>query len=169
MSVLDLVRYFRRKGCNYYYEYDESYGNLDLKDKVVVHVGGDCGSSAYYFLLHGARYVIFYEKNARLLAKYMAVCSELGFCDRAEARGEWKPGDYPDGDAFIMDCEGCEAGIDFNALSKYKLACIAIHIWTRGKAYLLKNMYGWRLQYVSDDGKELMFCRENVNAYVLFP
>ena len=160
MSVLDLVKYFREKGCDYYHEYDESYGSLDLKDKVVVHVGGDCGSSAYYFILHGAERVIFYEKDAELLDKYATVCSELGFCDRAEARGEWRPGDYPDGDVFIMDCEGCEADIDFNALSKYKLVCIAVHAWTQDRAHLLKNMYGWRLQYVSEDGKELMFCRE---------
>jgi hypothetical protein len=159
MSVSDPIKYFKEKGCNYYYEYDESYGSLDLKDKVVVHVGGDCGSSVYYFLLHGARYVIFYEKNTELLRKYRDVCKELKFCEKVEAKGEWRPGEYPDGDVFIMDCEGCEAGVDLNALSKYSLACIAVHAWTPDKASLLKNMYGWRLQYVSNDGQELMFCR----------
>jgi len=160
MSAQDLVIYFKEKGCDYYYEYEECYGSLDLKDKVIVHIGGDCGSSAYYFLLHGAKHVIFYERNAELIKKYEAVCRELGFCEKAEAKGEWKPGDYPDGDVFIMDCEGCEAGLDLNALSKYKTACIAVHAWTQDKAHLLKSMYGWRLQYTSRDGEELMFCRE---------
>ena len=169
MSNTDLINYFKEKGCDYYYEYDDSYGNLDLKDKVIVHVGGDCGSSVYYFILKGARYVIFYEKDTELLRKYRDVCKELGFCEKAEAKGEWKPGDYPDGDIFIMDCEGCEADVDFNALSKYKTACIAVHAWTQDKAPLLKNMRGWRLQHVSLDGQELMFCSEHRDAYTLFP
>jgi len=158
LNTQDIIEYFKAKGCHYYYEYNECYGNLDLKDKIIIHIGGDCGSSSYFFIKNGAKYVIFYEKDKELLKKYQDVCRELNFCDKVEAREEWKAGDYPNGDIFIMDCEGCEENINFNELLKYKLICIAVHSWTTNKAYLLRKMYNWYLKYVSDDGQELMFC-----------
>ncbi len=153
-----LEKYFESRGCNYWKEFPLSYGSLHVFDRVVIIVGADCGSSHVYFLLRGARCVIGYEKEEKLRNMWKEVCANFSFCDYGEIRGEWR-GEYPDGDVFVMDCEGCESSLDFSQLKKYKQWCIAVHDWTQNRTELLRNLRGSTLTYVSDDGHEIMLCR----------
>ena len=155
----DLSKYFKDRGCDYWYEYQESYGDLNVREKTIQLIGGDCGSSALFLLLNGAEKVVQYEKdnNKNELFKN-AICHEFNICNDVEIKGEWKGG-YEDTNIFIMDCEGCEGHIDLTKLDKYELSCIAVHEWTKNRTKLLKEMKGWKLQFTSADGKELMFCK----------
>ncbi|AZI75855.1 putative SAM-dependent methyltransferase [Sulfolobales Beppu filamentous virus 3] len=152
-------KYFSDRGCDYWYEYDNSYGFLDVKGKKIVIVGADCGSSALYFLLHGAVYIIQYEKDEERRKRWDEVCRYFNICDKAVMNGEWN-NEYPDADVFIMDCEGCESSLDVDKLSKYTTWCIAVHQWTQNRVELLRKLirYGVKLRYVSDDGNEIMVC-----------
>lgn len=158
--MYNFEEYFKELGCDYWYEYDSCYGDIDFKDKIVINVGGDCGSSALYFVMKGASKVIAYEKDDELRnIFYNVVLKDFPILkDKVIMNGEWK-GEYPDGDIFIIDCEGCESILDFDKLNKYKIVLVAIHIWTEDKKDLFKKMIGWKLKYVSKDGKELTFMK----------
>ena len=155
----DLNSYFKELGCDYWYEYDKVYCDLDVKDKVVIQVGGDCGSSAIYFVMKGAKRVIFYESDPNLVEKFRKdVCSWFD-CSRIEARGKWDGKDYPDGDIFTIDCEGCEVSLDFSAIRKYQICLVSVHNWIpyEGWTKLIPNLVNWKLVYSSRDSKELTF------------
>ncbi len=149
--------YFRSRDCDYWREFEPSYGHLSVRNRVVVVVGADCGSTHVYFLLRGARYVIGYEKEEKLRKMWMEVCIYFNICDKGEIRGEWH-GEYPDADVFVMDCEGCESNLDISQLRKYKEWCVAVHDWTSNRVSLLRKLYGTVFTYVSDDGHEIMLC-----------
>ena len=169
---MDYRKYFADKGCDYWYEYDSAYGWLNVKGKRIVIVGADCGSSAIYFLLHGADYVIQYEKDEERRKRWDEVCRDFtAVCNKAEMHGEWN-NEYPDADVFIMDCEGCESSLvggtptppspnNVEKLNKYAVWCVAVHQWTENRVMLLRKLipYGVTLRYVSDDGNEIMLCK----------
>jgi hypothetical protein len=71
---------------------------------------------------------------------------------------EWK-GEYENVDIFVMDCEGCEEGLNVEMLKKYERWCIGIHDWTKNRVELLRKMEGTTYTYVSDDGREITLCR----------
>lgn len=150
--------YFCKKQCCYWSEYPESYGRLNVEGKTVTLVGADCGSTFLYLILRGAKKLIGYEKEERLRKEWEKVCQEFNICSFAEMRGEWK-GEYDNTDIFLMDCEGCEESLDFTKLYKYKAWCIAVHEWTKNRTFLMKNLQGSTLTFITDDGKELMFCK----------
>ena len=150
---------FKELGCDYWREQYLAYGGIDFRDKTVIMVGADCGTTIVYALLRGARYVIGYEKNEELRKKWeTVVCKELYICDRAEMKGEWRGDEYLDGDVFLMDCEGCEQLLDFTRLSKYKDVCIALHSWTERRDEILAQLVGYIITYVTPDKKEVVFC-----------
>jgi|UniRef100_A0A0F2LNF3 hypothetical protein len=151
------AEYFRSKGCDYWRELEPSYGCLNVRGRVVVVVGADCGSTHVYFLSRGARYVIGFEKSDDLRRVWNSVCADFHICDHGEIRGEWH-GEYPDADVFVMDCEGCESNLDVSSLSKYKEWCIAVHDWTSNRVSLLRKLQGAIFSYVTDDGREIMLC-----------
>lgn len=155
-SNMDYRKYFKDRSCDFWYEYDDAYGWYDWHYKTVTMVGADCGSSSLYFILHGAKYIVAYEKDEDIRKKWDNVCKEFNICEKVEMRGEWI-GQYPSTDVFVMDCEGCEHIIDFELLKGYKAVFLAVHDWTEDRVKLLRQMYRWKLVFVSDDGKELMF------------
>lgn len=123
----------------------------------MVIIGGDCGSSAVYMLLRGAKYVIQYEKEERLRKLWQEkVCKDFYICDRAEMIGEWNGKEYPPADIFVIDCEGCECALDFEKLKRYKLAVVAIHKFANCYSDMLQKIseLNSRLVYVSEDGLE---------------
>ena len=151
--------YFCKLECCYWHEFELAYGKLDVKDKTITIIGNDCGSSALYFLLKGAKKIIGYEKSDELNKRFKEkVCKEFQICDKVEINGEWSANQYPNTDVFIMDCEGCEGKLDFSQLQKYKQYCIAIHDWTENRFELMKKLYGTILTFISDDNREFVFC-----------
>jgi hypothetical protein len=165
-------KYFCDLQCCYWHEFDLAYGKLQVENKTITIVGNDCGSSALYFLLKGAKKVIGYEKSDELNRKFKEkVCKELNICDKVEINGEWSGNIYPNTDIFIMDCEGCEAKLleikaerseaklDISQLQKYKEFCVAIHDWTENRFDLMKKLYGTVLTFITDDNREFVFCR----------
>ena len=152
--------YFCKLQCCYFHEFDQAYGRLEVKDKTITIIGNDCGSSALYFLLKGAKRIIGYEKEEKLNRLFKEkVCKEFQICDKVEINGEWNGNQYPDTDIFIMDCEGCEKNLDVSQLQKYKQYCIAIHDWTKNRFDLMRKLYGTILTFITDDNREFVFCK----------
>ncbi len=157
--MTDYAEYFAKLECAYWHEYQYAYSTLDLRDRNVVMIGGDCGSSALYFLLKGASRVVMYEKEEKLRKLFSEkVCHDFNICDRVEVHGEWKGGEYLEGDIFIMDCEGCEDALDINKLFGYDQWCVAVHDWAKRRVELLRALAGNTFTYVSDDGREIVIC-----------
>ena len=157
---MDYKDYFCKLECCYWHEFDLAYGKLDVKDKTITIIGNDCGSSALYFLLKGAKKIIGYEKSDELNKKFKEkVCKEFQICEKVDINTEWSGNNYPNSDILVMDCEGCEKNLDFSQLQKYKQYCIAIHDWTENRFELMKKLYGTILTFITDDNKEFVFCK----------
>ncbi len=151
--------YFTKLECAYWHEYPLAYGTLDFRDRNVVMIGGDCGSSALYFLLKGASHVIMYEKEEKLRKLFSEkVCHDFNICDKVEVHDEWKGNEYPQADIFIMDCEGCEDSLDVKKLFGYEQWCVAIHDWAKRRVELFRALSGNVITYISDDGREIVVC-----------
>ncbi|QJF12342.1 putative methyltransferase [Acidianus rod-shaped virus 3] len=153
-----LGKYFYDLQCDYWREYPYAYGLLNPYGKTIQIVGADCGSSALYFLLRGAKYIIQYEKEQHLRDKWKEVCEKFSICQKAEMKPEWN-GQYDDVNIFIMDCEGCEENLRTDELKKYEQYCIAVHDWTKNRVELLRKLQGLTFTYVTDDGKEIVLCK----------
>jgi len=150
--------YFRKLECDYWREFPHSYVVLNVFNKSIQVVGADCGSSTLYFLWRGAKYVIQYEKEEHLRKRWEEVCRQFMICDNATMKGEWK-GEYDNVDVFVMDCEGCEEGLNIDELKKYEQWCVGIHDWVNNRVELLRKLEGTTFTYASDDGRELTFCK----------
>jgi hypothetical protein len=152
--------YFCKLECCYWHEFDLAYGKLDVKDRTITIIGNDCGSSALYFLLKGAKKIIGYEKSDELNKRFKEkVCKEFQICEKVDINTEWSGNNYPNSDILVMDCEGCEKNLDFSQLQKYKQYCIAIHDWTENRFNLMKKLYGTVLTFITDDNREFVFCK----------
>lgn len=98
-----------------YSELDSMYGAFNYENKIVLDVGADYGSTAYYFLSRGARFVLCSEMdNDRQEALYsIAKCNlrivPMPCICRSKTLNDiiavYKP------DIVKMDCEGCEKHI----------------------------------------------------------
>ena len=156
---MDYKDYFCKLECCYWHEFDLAYGKLDVKDRTITIIGNDCGSSALYFLLKGAKKIIGYEKSDELNKKFKEkVCKEFQICEKVDINTEWLGNNYPNSDILVMDCEGCEKNLDFSQLQKYEQYCIAIHDWTENRFKLMKKLYGTILTFITDDNREFVFC-----------
>lgn len=155
---MSISEYFRQRECDYWREYPHSYGILDVFNKTIQIIGADCGSSALYFLMRGAKYVVQYEKEEHLRNKWEEVCKYFNICDKAEMKKEWN-GEYENVDIFVMDCEGCEEHLNVDMLKKYGQWCIGVHDWTKNRVELMRKMEGTTFTYASDDGKEITLCK----------
>jgi len=152
--------YFCKLQCCYWHEFDQAYGKLDVRDRTVTIIGNDCGSTALYFILRGAKRIIGFEKEEKLNQLFKEkVCKDFNICDKVEIYGEWTGNLYPDTDIFVMDCEGCESKLDVSQLQKYKQFCIAIHDWTENRFDLMRKLYGTILTFITDDNREFVFCK----------
>jgi len=159
-SKFDYKDYFCKLQCCYWHEFEQAYGRLDVKDKTITIIGNDCGSSALYFLLKGAKHIVGYEKEEQLNKKFKEiVCKDFNICDKVDVNGEWSGKEYPNTDILVMDCEGCEAKLDFSQLQKYKQFCIAIHDWTENRFELMRKLYGTILTFITEDNREFVFCK----------
>jgi len=152
--------YFCKLECCYWHEFDQAYGKLQVENKTITIIGNDCGSSALYFLLKGAKKIVGYEKSDELNKRFKEkVCKDFNICDKVDVNGEWTGNQYPNTDVLVMDCEGCEAKLDISQLQKYKQYCIALHDWTENRFDLMRKLYGTVLTFITDDNKEFVFCK----------
>jgi hypothetical protein len=107
------------------YPFPDGYS---LRGKTVIDVGCDFGTTPIFWRANGASKVIGYEANGSAVSRLGALRRRAPWF---EFRGLWK-GEYPEGDVFKMDCEGCEAALDPEKLSKYELWFVALHPQTFG-------------------------------------
>ena len=92
---------------------DELYGKLDVKDKCILDIGADCGSTALYFALKGAKKIYCIEKDTKLVDFFNADVKRdfPELCDRIEYVELNKVSDMHF-DIVKTDIEGAEAFLD---------------------------------------------------------
>ncbi len=93
-------------------DYQDLYGFVDYKDKVVLDIGADYGSTALFFLEKGAKTVYAVERNKWMIKKMKRIANRINnivpmkinvACSmRFEHLLELNP------DIVKVDCEGCE-------------------------------------------------------------
>jgi 16S rRNA A1518/A1519 N6-dimethyltransferase RsmA/KsgA/DIM1 with predicted DNA glycosylase/AP lyase activity len=99
------------------------YKRLDVRNRVVIDVGADNGTTVNLFLSRGARRVIAFEADPNLLKQL-----QENFADdlRVEAHGAWY-GVLVEGDVLKMDCEGCETNVSDVHLWYYPQWVVGVH------------------------------------------
>jgi hypothetical protein len=94
-------------------DYEESYGRANYKDRTILEIGADVGSTATFFLLKGAKKVISVEGNEESYSKLVnntkdipevtPIFKKISSTDHIrELIKEYNP------DFLHMDCEFCE-------------------------------------------------------------
>lgn len=129
-------------------EYPLSYKYIDVKDKIVLDIGADIGTSAKWFIEQGASKVIAYSLDLQEI-----------FDDKIEWHFEWN-GEYVFAQVLKIDCEGCECMLTPELINRYPEWYIAIH--TFSKCYNEMKKYIKRigkLVYVTPDKKERLYAR----------
>lgn len=94
-------------------DYEKEYGLLDFKDKTVLDIGADYGSTACYFLGKGAKRVIAVEGNPQFFQELLANTKDD---ERVQPISLYvKTGSHLENllqthkpDITKIDCEGCE-------------------------------------------------------------
>ena len=77
---MNYVDYFCKLECCYWHEFEFAYSKLNVENKTVIIVGNDCGSTALYFLLKGAKKIIGFEKSEELNKKFKEkVCKAVSY------------------------------------------------------------------------------------------
>ena len=102
-----------------FYDYIWSYGSINWKNKVVLDIGAEIGSSALFFLMNGAKKVYLIENNKeynktyeQLKLKYVDLSSGLKLDLLSNTEMLASLADMPSGiDVLKMDCEGCELSL----------------------------------------------------------
>jgi hypothetical protein len=94
----------------------------DLRDKVVVDVGCDRGTTPICWRANGARRVVGYETEPKAIRWMARLRKEAWF----DFRGKWT-GEYPEGDVFKIDIEGAERILDMGRLANYSLWFVVLH------------------------------------------
>ncbi len=131
-------------------EYDASYRYIDVRGKVVLDIGADFGTSAFWFIAQGAQKVIAYDTYQNRIVH-----------PKIEWHGKWN-GEFVPADVLKIDCEGCECLASPSFFEKYREAYIAIHEFAPcfNSLFPYLNSTCHKI-FVTEDGKETMFlCRK---------
>ena len=132
----------------YWHEYPDSYSFIDVREKTIVDIGADAGSSAHWFLLHGAKKVICFSNEPQ---EY--------FDSRVEWRGAWN-GEYVPADVLKIDCEGCECMLTISLIRMYAEYYIAIHTFAGCYAILRDYLEGdGKLVFTTPDKVEWLYAK----------
>ena len=93
-----------------FYDYLWSYGSINWKQKIVLDVGADIGSSALFFLMNGADYVYLLEKDQEYKTTYESIKQKYPLLENSIILNSLA--DMPHNvDVLKMDCEGCELSL----------------------------------------------------------
>ena len=93
-----------------FYDYIWSYGSINWKQKIVLDIGADIGSSALFFLMNGADYVYLLEKEQEYKTTYESIKQKYPILKNSIMLNSLA--DMPhDVDVLKMDCEGCELSL----------------------------------------------------------
>lgn len=142
----------------FFQEFMESYGLLEVQDKVVVDIGAEYGNSPLWWYLHKAKKIIAYEARNNLRLQMLLF---LGNLSEVEVHGAWS-GQYPRGDVFKIDCEGCEHLLTEDVFISYKQWAIAVHpdalgeYETRRLIGMITNHRGIEV-FRTADGNEIVY------------
>ncbi|MEM4066574.1 MAG: hypothetical protein QXV17_06920 [Candidatus Micrarchaeaceae archaeon] len=152
--------------CPYvdFHDYGYTYLGFDWRNKVVVDVGADVGSSAIYFIRKGARFVYLVENNPFYVSVYLRLKNSGRFPElRNTSLLSVSVGDIVrvGGDVLKVDCEGCEKDIiDSGVLSRFREWVVAIHKTPLGSRfdYYRDLLLGFGGVYIgSVNGDEFVF------------
>lgn len=133
-------------------DYDEQYGSLDYKDKVILDIGADYGSSPMFFLRKGAKKVIAVESNAdyvNVLHKIEKKVKEVISVDFKISCGynisnlikKYSP------DIVKVDCDGCEVfllqmtDIDIKLVKDWILELHSVNVYNAIKDLFIRNEF----------------------------
>ena len=163
--------------------YDFTYRNLDVKDKVILEFGAEVGSTASYFLRHGAKRIIsvegvesWYNKLVENSKNMQGLCEPIHLMVNDPKQIEdlilkYKP------DILHMDIEGAEKyllGVSDKIWETIPIIDLEIHkdwnmLWSFVKRLMLLfyeiNLYaldpshrGWVLTATKMDKKNILNC-----------
>jgi len=141
-------------------DYNYYYGHVDYTNKVVLDIGADYGSTAYYFLSKGAKLVIAIESNPHLYERLRRYADKVRVITPIRIHisnnqqiedllVKYKP------DIVKFDCEGCERHLlevdnsIFIVPSVYIVECHTNDIIARFKNKLTLNNY--KITHVIDN------------------
>jgi predicted rRNA methylase YqxC with S4 and FtsJ domains len=90
-----------------FYDYIWGYNNINWKNKTVLDIGAEIGSSALFFLLNGAKFVYMLEKEEEYKKTHVKIKSLYTILENSVMLNNIN--EMPDKiDVLKMDCEGCE-------------------------------------------------------------
>jgi len=142
------------------YEYNKCYYG-DFKGMVVLDIGGDMGSSAVWFVQHGAEKVIIFEKDEKYYPLWEELKQVIGkIADKIEYIKEEATADKIKNieyDILKVDCEGCEMNIIDEGILKSKKWMIAVHTFVSGWKGLEEKLIKYGGKKVFDNGGEKMY------------
>ncbi len=109
----------------YLHDFDIIYSKIDYTNKTVVDIGCDFGTTPLIFRLKGAKHVYGYTKGKNNLL-IQSLTREKWFTLMGEFNEDAKR-KMPYADVLKADCEGCEALLTPDIISRFPEWIIAIH------------------------------------------
>lgn len=137
----------------YWNEYDKFYSGIDYKNKIIIDIGCDIGTSPIYFLQHGANHVYGFSLEKQYFKNpnynhYIYNMEKINY-----VMNNIIPYYSITGNGIIlkMDCEGCEWNFTVEFLQKFDKWIIAMHNPVENKElydYIINN--GHEIGYVDN-------------------
>ena len=105
----------------YWNEYNKFYNSIDYKDKSILDIGSDIGSSAIWFIQRGAKEVVGFSREKQYFKHPNYTHKQYSF---NEINDIVKTKKF---DILKMDCEGCEWNFTINFINQFDNWVIALH------------------------------------------
>ena len=116
----------------YYPACEEFYSKLDVRDKIVIDMGDDFGTTPMYFLRRGAQTVIGFSKDEQYFhdihyKHYNLNVNNFTFSTIISSIKRFKEETTPDALVLKSDCEGCEWNFTQEFIELFEDWIIAVH------------------------------------------
>ena len=124
-----LIHAYKLTDSPYWNEYDKFYNNIDYNNKVVIDIGADIGSSAMYFLQHGANHVYGFSLDKQYFKNKNYTHYKYSIEKINYVINNIMPYYMATGNNLIlkMDCEGCEWNFTIDFIKQFSEWIIALH------------------------------------------